>query len=607
MIIIINNKKYDVTEFINEHPGGNQVFIDGKDMTKEFNKICHSKEAIKMLEKYLIKEEVIEDKKEVIEDKKVMVEDNLDNISIYDFFKYKFKNSKLSKLFTHEDYLNMHKILGTITLINILYFIFDLLYSGCKGICTIRKFNYTFFILLIIQLLLSLSSLQFHIPTELNYTTFSIGQEYRAHSILFSIRHILIIFILQFINNKYISYLFIVIIFISNMYFADLCSYYYKPKDNNLVFKIRSLPFWSNCPEYLQKLITNLYTLFQILVSYMLLNNLSNIEINFMGVFIIQFTAFMATLSRKNIINNFYWHIIYLLQYLIVFITFYNKKEIMNIQNIFIGILLWICRTKLNINKYFLWSCLSIITFFTKIYSNNMLLFIFLIILLNIMYNYNLIFDKNREINHNIVTSNKKLIDTNLHIINIKMKNNNEYKPGQYYNIYFDKKPRSYTPILFDKENNSLQFYIKDYKNNKISEKICSIKEQTFIHFEGPFGINYYDKEKDLIIYKNNPIEYENILMFYCGTGITPFYSMITNFVSNTKYKYKLFGSLHNKKERYLKLKHKIYYSNNKINIKKINKLLKLYDSTNTCLLICGSENYQNLFLNISNYNIYKW
>ena len=95
--------------------------------------------------------------------------------------------------------------------------------------------------------------------------------------------------------------------------------------------------------------------------------------------------------------------------------------------------------------------------------------------------------------------------------------------------------------------------------------------------------------------------------MFYCGTGITPFYSMITNFVSNTKYKYKLFGSLHDKKERYFKLKHKIYYSNNKINIKKINKILNLYDSTNTCLLICGSESYQNLFLNIPNYNIYKW
>ena len=46
MIITINNKKYDVTEFLNEHPGGKDVFIDGADMTEKFNKVGHSKEAI---------------------------------------------------------------------------------------------------------------------------------------------------------------------------------------------------------------------------------------------------------------------------------------------------------------------------------------------------------------------------------------------------------------------------------------------------------------------------------------------------------------------------------------------------------------------------------
>jgi cytochrome b involved in lipid metabolism len=35
MIITINNNKYDVTEFLNEHPGGKDVFIDGADMTEE--------------------------------------------------------------------------------------------------------------------------------------------------------------------------------------------------------------------------------------------------------------------------------------------------------------------------------------------------------------------------------------------------------------------------------------------------------------------------------------------------------------------------------------------------------------------------------------------
>jgi cytochrome b involved in lipid metabolism len=54
MIITIDNKLYDITEFINEHPGGMHVFKNGTDMTEEFNKAGHSKEAMKMLEKYLI-------------------------------------------------------------------------------------------------------------------------------------------------------------------------------------------------------------------------------------------------------------------------------------------------------------------------------------------------------------------------------------------------------------------------------------------------------------------------------------------------------------------------------------------------------------------------
>ena len=199
MIIIINNKKYDVTEFLNEHPGGNNVFVDGKDMTEEFNAVGHSKHAIQMLKKYEIKnkDEINKDKinKDEI-NKDEINKDEIKDITICEFIKY--------KLFTRKDYLNTHKILGTITLINILYFLFDVWYSGCKGTCTIRKFNYTFFILLIIQLLLSLSSLQFHIPKNTNYTTISISEEYRMHSILFVIRHFLMIFVLRFIENKYI-------------------------------------------------------------------------------------------------------------------------------------------------------------------------------------------------------------------------------------------------------------------------------------------------------------------------------------------------------------------------------------------------------------------
>ncbi|KAI8366641.1 cytochrome b5 [Radiomyces spectabilis] len=52
----IHNKVYNITEFILEHPGGEEVLIDeaGKDATEAFEDIGHSDEAREVLEKYYI-------------------------------------------------------------------------------------------------------------------------------------------------------------------------------------------------------------------------------------------------------------------------------------------------------------------------------------------------------------------------------------------------------------------------------------------------------------------------------------------------------------------------------------------------------------------------
>ncbi|KAI7907166.1 cytochrome b5 [Cokeromyces recurvatus] len=54
--LAIHDKVYDITEFILEHPGGEEVLFDeaGKDATEAFEDIGHSDEAHDMLEKYLI-------------------------------------------------------------------------------------------------------------------------------------------------------------------------------------------------------------------------------------------------------------------------------------------------------------------------------------------------------------------------------------------------------------------------------------------------------------------------------------------------------------------------------------------------------------------------
>jgi len=60
--IIINNKVYNITNYLTIHPGGKNILLQcaGKDCTEYFNSINHSKKAKKELEKYYIGELFIE-------------------------------------------------------------------------------------------------------------------------------------------------------------------------------------------------------------------------------------------------------------------------------------------------------------------------------------------------------------------------------------------------------------------------------------------------------------------------------------------------------------------------------------------------------------------
>ncbi|KAJ7966550.1 Cytochrome b5 [Quillaja saponaria] len=54
--LVINGRVLDVTKFLEEHPGGEEVLLEvaGKDATKEFQDIGHSKAAQNLLFKYQV-------------------------------------------------------------------------------------------------------------------------------------------------------------------------------------------------------------------------------------------------------------------------------------------------------------------------------------------------------------------------------------------------------------------------------------------------------------------------------------------------------------------------------------------------------------------------
>lgn len=56
--LVIHGKVYDVSEFLDEHPGGFDIVLSstGRDATEDFEEIGHSNAAKEMLEKYYIGE-----------------------------------------------------------------------------------------------------------------------------------------------------------------------------------------------------------------------------------------------------------------------------------------------------------------------------------------------------------------------------------------------------------------------------------------------------------------------------------------------------------------------------------------------------------------------
>nr|CAE75863.1 cytochrome b5 [Coryphaenoides armatus] len=66
--IIINNKVYDVTQFLEEHPGGEEVLREqaGGDATESFEDVGHSRDAREMAAEMLIGEVHPEDRPKLI-------------------------------------------------------------------------------------------------------------------------------------------------------------------------------------------------------------------------------------------------------------------------------------------------------------------------------------------------------------------------------------------------------------------------------------------------------------------------------------------------------------------------------------------------------------
>jgi len=64
--IVIHNNVYNLTEFLNEHPGGEEVLLEqaGKEATEAFEDVGHSTDARELMKKFKVGELVESERKE---------------------------------------------------------------------------------------------------------------------------------------------------------------------------------------------------------------------------------------------------------------------------------------------------------------------------------------------------------------------------------------------------------------------------------------------------------------------------------------------------------------------------------------------------------------
>ena len=212
----------------------------------------------------------------------------------------------IPKLMTKEDPYNIHKMLGILSLGHFAFRYYNLIYKT-------MNFNTVYDIsLLSIHYLLSVTSFQFKIPSTRNRIGPMIYPEFRLHNLLFSCRSIFctIFFYhkLPIIYNILISYL--------TMIGADIVTYYYKDGTT-----IRNMQFDIDVPDEKKRAITLFNSKMQLCATIYMLGN---IDSAFSPLFAIQFSSFLMTLVRKNIIKTKHWHLLYGLSLMINGLVYYS-------------------------------------------------------------------------------------------------------------------------------------------------------------------------------------------------------------------------------------------------------------------------------------------
>jgi hypothetical protein len=363
-LVTYKENKYEIQKFLKSHPAGEDILLPykDKDITEAFDEIGHSKSALKILNKYLVEQPLLENPLLEKVEQKPLGKQLLEKVG-QKVGEKEEDNIVIKKLFTNEDKYNIHKLFGAFALFSFAYRYFYLLpLYGDLG------FSGTIFdnITLISHFILSSSSLLFHVlDKRIVERPLIIYEEYRLHAILFTTTAIVStlfgLYADQFINYETQKFCLVALIFTIRG-LVDLVTYKYGTVGVTAV---------RNNGENTFIFVRYFYSFYQIcaLGSMITVNqNLKNLGFN--TLIAIQSSTFLMTLKRKSLIR-YKTHIAGYSFALVLsyYVMFASKEKSFILQMMFVFFL----RTRFNMNKYILWSLYA--TTYYIITSNNMQLF----------------------------------------------------------------------------------------------------------------------------------------------------------------------------------------------------------------------------------------
>lgn len=254
--------------------------------------------------------------------------------------------SIIKKFFTHEDYYNVHKTLGAVSLIHFIYRFARIYKHGNAGFDDTNVYY-----VVLLHGLLSMSSMIFRIPTNRVKKQPMIYPEFRLHSILFALRSLIVMY---FFDNRIARSLTVV----GTLVGADIVTHFLK-KDTTM----RGMPFSDNVTPAFRHGLNTFYSISQVMATMNMLLS-KNIDSPFLVLFPIQIAALLMTCVRKGILGADGWHFLYTVSLLLNYIRgmYFSVADIYGLCKYMIIVTLFcLLRFKFHVNKYVLWVCVILL------------------------------------------------------------------------------------------------------------------------------------------------------------------------------------------------------------------------------------------------------